>query len=483
MPGFLKIYGYRDAHAPSGWNLSTTRQQLISSLMILGAVLASALSGPIAKYLGRKPCLWTACVLCWAANIIMMADTSIGGLYAGRFIIGLGNGLFMSFSQLYLQEVSPATFRGMALAAFSLWTSVGQLVGTIVDNYTARLEGRESYLIPLGLIYVAPVVIAVGLLVVPESPRWLMEHGKTEKASKALYWLRPNEDAVEPELQSIQAAIDEDRQHKGKALWLEMWRNPIDRRRTILAIAAVNTQVASGSMYMIAYGTYFFEMAGVGKPFENSIILVALGVFAMLVNTCIITHWGRRRVFLITGLILCGLVQLITASIYDAKPKDTAVLKGVVALSIIYVVSFNGFISSYAFLAGGELPSQRMRSYTFGCAIGVSFLGAWLTTFTAPYFINPSSLNWGPRYGYIWAPSCFLAAAWVFWFLPEAKGRTLEEIDEMFAVRLPARKFRTYQCVGPAATTSIEDDDSGEGSQTMNRKGGPKVAESSVKPA
>lgn len=174
MPGFLEIYGYRDAKSPSGWNLSTKRQQLISSLMILGAVLTSGLSGPIARYIGRKPCLWIACVLCWTANVIMMADTSIGGLYAGRFIIGLANGLFMSFSQLYLQECTPAKFRGMALAAFSLWTSIGHLVGTIVDNYTVKFHGRASYLIPLGLIYVMPVVIAIGLFLVPESPRWLM---------------------------------------------------------------------------------------------------------------------------------------------------------------------------------------------------------------------------------------------------------------------------------------------------------------------
>lgn len=85
--------------------------------------------------------------------------------------------------------------------------------------------------------------------------RILREHGKTQKACKALYWLRPNEVAVEPELQSIQAAVEEDKLYQGKALWLEMWRDPIDRRRTILAIAAVNTQVASGAMYMIAYGT------------------------------------------------------------------------------------------------------------------------------------------------------------------------------------------------------------------------------------
>lgn len=88
-------------------------------------------------------------------------------------------------------------------------------------------------------------------------------------------------------------------------------------------------------------------------------------------------------------------------------------------------------IASYAWLAGGEIPSQRLRSHTFGLAAAVGFFFAWLTTFTAPYFINPQSLNWGPRYGYIWLPSCIVAAVWVYLFLPEVKGRTLEEIDEM----------------------------------------------------
>lgn len=88
-------------------------------------------------------------------------------------------------------------------------------------------------------------------------------------------------------------------------------------------------------------------------------------------------------------------------------------------------------IATYAWLAGGEIPSQRLRSYTFGFAAAIGFFAAWLTTFTAPYFINPDALNWGPKYGYIWFPSGIVAAVWVWFFLPELKGRTLEEIDEM----------------------------------------------------
>ena len=148
----------------------------------------------------------------------------------------------------------------------------------------------------------------------------------------------------------------------------------------MLAVAAVNTQATSGAMFMIAYGTYFFEMAGVGKPFENAVVLVSVGVVAIIINTLVITRWGRRRVFLTAGLILCGVVQLILAAVYNARPKDPSTLKLIVALSVIYILGYNGMISSYAWVSGGELPSQRLRSYTFGLAASTGFLGAWLAT-------------------------------------------------------------------------------------------------------
>lgn len=71
----------------------------------------------------------------------------------------------------------------------------------------------------------------------------------------------------------------------------------------------------------------------------------------------------------------------------------------IVAMSVIYICGYNGMVATYAWLAGGEIPSQRLRSYTFGLAAAVGFAGAWLATFTAPYFINPDALNWGPEYG------------------------------------------------------------------------------------
>ncbi|KAH7143447.1 general substrate transporter [Dactylonectria macrodidyma] len=456
MPGFLMIYGYRAPETAIGWNIETTRQQLISSLMTLGAFISASLAGFAATKLGRKMCLWAACLLCAVANIIMMTTTHISALYVGRLVIGLANGYFMTFSQLYIQECSPAKYRGLFLSFFQFCTSFGTLIGAIIDWTTAKRPDKSSYLIPLGIIYVVPTILTVSLFFIPESPRWLCLQGRFEDAHKSLKWLRPSDASVEDELAEIKTAIDNEREMASHVGFLDMFSNPIDRRRTMLSVGAVVIQAASGSMFIIAYKAYFFAMAQVEDPFAMSNVLSTAGLVAIIINSLIVVRYGRRRVLLTNGLIISGCFQLIIAVTYDHNPGTITTGKVLVALSCLYMTSYNGMIASYSWLVAGEIPSQRLRSYTFGFAAAIGFLGAWLITFTAPYFINPSSLNWGPRYGYIWFPSCIISAAWVFFFLPELKGRKLEEIDQMFNERLPARKFRTYQCVTQTSVLNKE---------------------------
>ncbi|RYP78557.1 hypothetical protein DL771_000510 [Monosporascus sp. 5C6A] len=313
MVPFLQVYGYEDPTVPVGYNISSERQQLISSLMVLGSFISSSSAGVSASYIGRKPSLWLA-----SAN------------------------------------------------------------------------------------------------------------GQLQKAERSLRWLRPQEWSVGEELGEMNAALNAERQLQAKVGYSELFRNPIDRRRTTVAVLTLTTQAASGVMFVIAFGTYFFEMA-----------------------------------------------NLIMAVVYTIEPGTQRSGKILVGLSVIYIVANSGLIAPYAWVSGGELPSQRLRSrmvlpngssrrlravnysgwgtYTFGLATAIGFAGAWLTTFTAPYFINPEALNWGPKYGYIWAPSCAIAALWIYFFLPEAKGRSLEEIDEMFEARVPARKFASYRCTGQHA--------------------------------
>lgn len=91
--------------------------------MTLGAFISSGFAGLAAKKFGRKQCLWLACLTCTVANIIMMTTTHIAPLYVGRLIIGLANGYFMTFAQLYIQESSTAELRGLFLTGFQFFTA------------------------------------------------------------------------------------------------------------------------------------------------------------------------------------------------------------------------------------------------------------------------------------------------------------------------------------------------------------------------
>lgn len=246
-----QVFGHEVPNSSLGYNLPYVRQQLLSSLMVVGVFVSSAAAGAIAKFTGRKMSIWTGVLTCVVSNVIMMTTTNIGALYFARFLIGVSNGLFITFGLLYLQECAPPEYRGVAVGISQVWQSLGTLIGIIADNFTTRLDGRQSYIIPLGIIYVVPLILAIGLFFIPESPRWYLLRNETEKARNALAWLRPDDEKVNEEITEMVSAIEAERAlAKGIAV-LDMFRQPVDRRRTMLAVGTLSLQAACGIVFII----------------------------------------------------------------------------------------------------------------------------------------------------------------------------------------------------------------------------------------
>ncbi|OQV05071.1 hypothetical protein CLAIMM_09866 [Cladophialophora immunda] len=466
MPGFLKVFGYKDPTSSIGWGIDSTVQQLINSLMTVGAFAACLCIGPLGKFIGRPAALFLGCIFNHVGAILMMASTKFAALYASRVVIGLANGLFMVQTQLYIQETSVPQIRGALLGMYQVCVAFGSILGSIVDNYTAPRPDRSAYLIPCGCLFIIPTFLMFTLLFMPESPRWLVDHDRYDEARKSLVRLRPSDTAdrmIDAELNEMIEAVRIERSLAKGIRLVDMFHGT-NKRRSILSICLVLSLSATGNLFFIVYGTYFFAIAGENKPFEETVGMNCAGLAGVLISLYLITKIGRR-VLLLSGAAGQGICMLVIGATYSSGNNSLAANRCLVAFVILHIFLYTMCTAPYLYLVAGEIPSNRLRSFTLGIANAVGYFGAWLISFTVPYFINPQDLNWGPKYSWIWFGSNFAYFIFIFFFMPETKDRTLEEIDEMFEKRVPAWKFKSYVCLevnearaaGPVAVQQAEE--------------------------
>ena len=148
-------------------------------------------------------------------------------LYVGRLILGFANGFFVTFSNVYTAEVSPAHLRGVMVALFTYWVTIGGLFGAIVDNYTKSRMDKGSYRIPIACLYIIPALLSVLLFWVPESPRWLLHKGRDAEARRSLEALRQGAiegEELELEWTEMIKGVEEENRIAKKLAFLDMFR-------------------------------------------------------------------------------------------------------------------------------------------------------------------------------------------------------------------------------------------------------------------
>jgi sugar porter (SP) family MFS transporter len=404
------------------FHLSAFWQGAIVSSLLLGAMIGAAIAGRLSDRLGRRRLVLIAAVTFTVGAIGSAVAPGVGALLVARFVLGLAVGTSALVVPLYLSELAPTEIRGAVSSLNQLMITVGILVAFLVN---AALASSGAWRVMLGLAVVPSLVLLVGMLAMPETPRFLVRAGEEDDARDVLEQVRP-EGEVRGELHEIREV--EQAQDGGRLADLrESWLRPA----LIVAIGLAVFQQLIGINTIIYYAPTTLEKAGYSSAsaIYANIIIGVLNVAMTVLAIKLVDRVGRKPMLLggLVGMIL-SLTVLGLSSLLLAEPKSPGDPAAIVTLACLagFIVSFAATWGPVVWVILPEILPLNVRGTAMGVAIFLHWGANFMVAQTFPLLL--AGFGPGPVFlGY--AMIGMLAFAFVSFFVTETKGRSLEEIE------------------------------------------------------
>lgn len=321
-------------------NVTSNQKSLIVSILSAGTFFGALFSAPIADNIGRRYAMIVNTAVFVLGVILQTAATHIPLFVAGRFFAGLGVGLLSATIPLYQSEAVPKWIRGTVVGSYQLAITIGILLASIVLNSTKDREDTGSYRIPIAVQFAYAIIMWIGTLLLPETPRYLIKKGDNEAAARSLSRLR-RLPVDHPQLVEELAEIRANHEYElrvGTSSYLACYRPPI-RKRQLTGIALQALQQLTGVNFIFYYGTSYFTQSGISNPFIVSLITAIVNVCSTFPGLYLVETWGRRPL-LMFGAIGMSVCQLIVASVGTALPNSEVANKTLIAFVCIYIFFF-----------------------------------------------------------------------------------------------------------------------------------------------
>ncbi|MFT4085570.1 MAG: sugar porter family MFS transporter [Gordonia sp. (in: high G+C Gram-positive bacteria)] len=427
----------RDLH------LSTTTEGFVVSILLIGAAVGALTCGRLADAIGRRKTMIILSVVFFVGTIGAVVAPNLGVMLPSRFILGLAVGGASVVVPVYLSELAPTERRGRLGGRNELAIVVGQLAAFVINAIIAAIWPPATATNPDGhpgvwrimlLICAVPAVcLFIGMLRMPESPRWYVSKGRDDEALGVLMQVR-TEDRARAEMGEVEElAKQEEMQQTGG--WKDMaipWVRRIMLAAVILAIA----QQVTGINSVMYYGTEMLKVAGFSDsaaPIANIFMGVAAVVGSSICLFVLIDRIPRRTLILygMAAVTIChGLTVLSALVLPDGKVQAYAVLLFVG----LFVLSMQTALNVPVWVCLSELFPLRLRGFGMGLSVLILWVANALVGQFFPALIDAGGIS--GTYGTFFV-ICAIFGLLIYKTLPNTSGRSLEELEESFATRPP----------------------------------------------
>ncbi|KAL2834554.1 general substrate transporter [Aspergillus pseudoustus] len=420
-------------------NPDDTKTGLVVSMFTAGAFVGSAFAGPSGDYLGRRWTIIIGCVVFCLGGGLQTGAQTIEYLYSGRFFAGVGVGFLTMIVPLYQAEICHPDIRGRvtALQQFMLgvgalcaaWISYGTYIG-FKDTNNAQWE------VPLGLQIVPAVFLGLLIMLFPESPRWLIDHGRHEEGLKTLARLHAygdeNDAWVRAEYNQIQETITREHEEEAKS-YIELFTNRSSFRRLFLCCALQASVQMTGVSAIQYYSVDIYGQIGISgdETLRYQAINSIIALVAQFLCMMLIDRFGRRWSLIggNLGNCLTFIIACILLAKFPPEVNNTGAHWGFIIMTWLYNFSFSCTCGPLSWIIPAEVFDTRTRAKGVSLATMTSYAFNTMIGQVTPIAMT----NIGYRYYFVFIICNFTNAVFFWLLLPETKKLPLEEMNYLFS--------------------------------------------------
>ncbi|KAI3581666.1 hypothetical protein IWW34DRAFT_617013 [Fusarium oxysporum f. sp. albedinis] len=428
---------------------------LFNSLNYIGFAAGVLIGTWISSRWGRRWCMFVMSVYALGTATIAVTSFHREQIMAARILNYVYVGMELGVVPTFQSEIVPAQARGFMVGSYQLSLAVGGLVINSICFGTSSLPDNRAWRIPLGMFYIVPSIVVAGIWFVPESPRWLLRKNRVEEARKSLQQIREEaftDEEIDAEFTELKVSLEQETE---QGRFVELLKG-INLKRTLIVMAVNFYQQAGGQAFVSQYGTIYVKSLGTINPFGFSLITSAISIISI---TCILlwTDIVGRRVLMMASSITMFVAMMTMGGLGIVSPVDDSRKKGVISMMAVFASGFGMGWAPLVYVVTTELSALRLRDLTSRVGFTTNVIMNFTVNFSIPYLIYDKYAGLNSKVGFIFGGIMATALVFVYFCVPECKGKTLEQVDFLFNQGVPIRQFGKVDAAEMMRATQEED--------------------------